>query len=288
VHPEQNRLRRGFERDDLFIVGSDVVMTDSLAYADVVLPACSHFEHPDLFAAYGQHWLQRSEPVIPPQGQALPNTEIFRRLARRFGFTDPAFSATDEELMDESLDAADPRLGGVRPSRIPTDRALAMTAAGEEFVLFGNVFPKTPSGKVELVSTYLENKYAAPLADYRPVDSSYPLALISPASDKRITATFGGCRDSAPTPPLEMHPDDARARGLEDGARVKVWNDLGEVHLTLEITDAVPPGVVCSLKGAWMRTSDNGQTVSALAPATHADISEGACYNDARVEVAPL
>jgi anaerobic selenocysteine-containing dehydrogenase len=286
VHPEQNRLRRGFEREDLFIVGCDVVMTDSLAYADVVLPACSHFEHADLFAAYGQHWLQRAEPVIPPQGQALPNTEIFRRLAARFGFTDPAFRATDAELMDDALDPDDARLGGVRPSRIPTDRAVAMTVQDEEFVLFGNVFPKTPSGKVELVSTYLQNKYGAALPDYRPVASAYPLALISPASDKRITATFGGCADSASTPPLEMHPGDARARGLRDGARVRVWNDLGEVHLTLRVTDEVPPGVVCSLKGAWMRTSDNGQTVSALAPAHHADISEGACYNDARVEVA--
>ena len=163
-----------------------------------------------------------------------------------------------------------------------------MTAQGQEFVLFGNVFPKTPSGKIELVSTYLHNRYGAALPDYRPVDSAYPLALISPASDKRITATFGGCRDSAAPPPLEMHPDDARARGLRDKAPVKVWNDLGEVHLTLQITDGVPRGVVCSLKGAWMRTSDNGQTISALAPAHHADISEGACYNDARVEVAPI
>jgi len=286
VHPEQNRLRRGLERDDLFIVGCDVVRTDSLDYADVVLPACSHFEHHDLFAAYGTHWLQRSEPVIPAQAEALPNTEIFRRLAARFGFTDSAFTASDAELMDDALDPADARLDGVRPSRIPTDRAIAMTAQGEEFTLFANVFPKTPSGKVELESTYLRNKYGAPLADYRPVESRYPLALISPASDKRITGTFGGCRDSAATPPLEMHPDDAKARGLRDGDRVKVWNDLGEVHLTLEVTADVAPGVVCSLKGAWMRTTDNGQTVSALAPSHHADISEGACYNDARVEVA--
>jgi anaerobic selenocysteine-containing dehydrogenase len=288
VHPEQNRLRRGLAREDLFVVGCDVVMTDSLAYADVVLPACSHFEHADLFAAYGTHWLQRAEPVIRPRGEALPNTEIFRRLAARFGFTEPPFTATDAELMDDALDPDDVRLEGLRPSRIPTDRALAMTHEGEEFTLFANVFPKTPSGKVELASTYLKNKYGAELADFRPVASRYPLALISPASDKRITATFGGCRDSAATPPLEMHPDDASARGLSGGDRVKVWNDLGEVHLTLEVTDEVPPGVVCSLKGAWMRTSDNGQTVSALAPSHHADISEGACYNDARVEVARL
>jgi len=288
VHPDQNRMRRGLAREDLFVVGCDVVMTDSLAYADVVLPACSHFEHADLFAAYGQHWLQRSEPVIPPQGEALPNTEIFRRLAARFGFTEPCFTATDAALMDDAVDPDDPRLGGVRPSRLPTDRALAMAAAGEEFTLFANVWPATPSGKVELASSYLESKYAAPLPDFRPLASRFPLTLITPASDRRITATFGGCAGSDATPPLEMHPDDARARGLADGARVKVWNDLGEVHLTLTVTDAVPPGVVCSLKGAWLRTSDNGQTVSALAPAHKADVCEGACYNDARVEVARL
>src|SRR5207247_5579251 len=149
VHPEQNVLRRGLAREDLFVVGSDVVMTDSLAYADVVLPACSHFEHADLYPAYGQHWLQRAEPVIPPQGEALPNTEIFRRLAARFGFTDPIFRASDAELMDDALDPDDRRLAGVRPSTRPTDRALAMTIAGEDASLSTHVFPETPSGKGE-------------------------------------------------------------------------------------------------------------------------------------------
>jgi anaerobic selenocysteine-containing dehydrogenase len=286
VHPDQNRLRRGLEREDLFVVGSDVVMTDSLAYADVVLPACSHFEHADLFAAYGTHWLQRAEPVIPPQGEALPNTEIFRRLAARFGFTDPAFRASDAELMDDALDGGDARLGGKRPSAVPLDRALAMTIGGEDAMLFANVFPKTASGKVELASPYLEGKYGARLPSWRPVTASYPLTLISPASDQRITSTFGGLHVAEGPPPLEMHPDDARARSLRDGMRVRVWNDLGEVRLPLRITDVIPRGVVCTLKGAWMATSDNGQTISALCPADHADISEGACYNDARVEVA--
>ena len=288
VHPEQNRLRRGLEREDLFVVGSDVVMTDSLAYADVVLPACSHFEHADLFAAYGTHWLQRADPVIPPQGEALPNTEIFRRLAARFGFDDPAFRASDAELMDDALDGADARLAGKRPSAIPLDSATPMTVGGEEAILFKNVFPKTASGKVELSSPYLEKKYGARLPSWRPVTSSYPLILISPASDQRITSTFGGLHVGEGPPPLEMHPDDARARNLRDGMRVRVWNDLGEVRLPLLVTDVIPRGVVCTLKGAWMATSDNGQTVSALCPADHADISEGACYNDARVEVAAL
>jgi anaerobic selenocysteine-containing dehydrogenase len=290
VHPEQNVLRRGLEREDLFVVGSDVVMTDSLAYADVVLPACSHFEHADLFAAYGTHWLQRADRVIPPQGEALPNTEIFRRLAARFGYDDPAFRASDAELMDDALDGADPRMGGKRPSAIPLDRATPMTVDGgaEEAILFKNVFPKTASGKVELASPYLEKKYGARLPSWRPVASSYPLILISPASDQRITSTFGGLHVAEGPPPLEMHPDDAKVRNLRDGMRVRVWNNLGEVRLPLLVTDVIPRGVVCTLKGAWMATSDNGQTISALCPADHADISEGACYNDARVEVAAL
>jgi anaerobic selenocysteine-containing dehydrogenase len=286
VHPDQNRMRRGLEREDVFLAGIDVAMTDSMRYCDVVLPASTSFEYHDLYAAYGQHWLQRAEPVIPPQGESLPNTEIFRRLAARFGFTEPIFTATDAELMDDAVDPGDARLGGVRPSRIPLDRAMPMTVSGQDAMMFANVFPKTPSGKIELASSYLEHKYGARLPSYRTLESSYPLVLISPASDQRITSTFGGTRTSDDVPPLEIHPDDARPRGLRDGQPVRVWNDLGEVRLPVRITDDVPRGVVSSLKGAWFRTSDNHQTVSALAPATHADICGGACYNDARVEVA--
>ena len=226
--------------------------------------------------------------MIRPRGESLPNTEIFRRLAARFGFDDPIFTASDARLMDDAMDPSDPRLGGVSPSRVPTDGALAMTFDGEPAVLYKNVFPRTPSGKVELASTYLEEKYGRLLPGYRPYETSYPLILISPASDQRITSTFGGLKRSDRPAPLEMHPEDARARDLPDGTRVKVWNDLGEIHLRLEITDAVRPGVVSTLKGEWLRTSDNGQTVSALCPGHHADIAGGACFNDTRVEVAAI
>jgi len=138
---------------------------------------------------------------------------------------------------------------------------------------------------VELASSYLEAKYGAQLPTFRPVASRFPLILISPASDQRITSTFGGVAGREGPPPLEMHPDDARSRGLRDGQRVRVWNDLGEVRLPLKVTDRVAPGVVATLKGAWLSTSENGQTVSALCPTHHADIAEGACFNDARVEV---
>jgi len=287
VHPDQNTMKKGLLRDDLFTVVCDIVRTDSVLYADVVLPACSHFEYPDLYPAYGHHFLQRAEAVIPPVGESLPNTEIFRRLAKRFGFTESGFQASDAELMDEALAVDDPRLQGIRPRTLPLDRALLMQFNGDDAILFKTTFPKTPSGKIELRSSYLEKAYGQPLATFRPVQSPYPLMLISPASDKRTTSTFGGLRYSDDVW-LDMHPDDAAERQLRDGTMVRMWNDLGEVHLRLRITEDVRPGLVCSLKGAWFRTSANGQTVSALVPSHYADLCEGACFNDTRVEVAAL
>jgi anaerobic selenocysteine-containing dehydrogenase len=188
--------------------------------------------------------------------------------------------------MADAVDGGDARLAGFAPADIPTDSAIGMKFDGAEPMLFKNVFPKTPSGKAELSSDSLEKRFGARLPSYTPLESGFPLTLITPSSDKRISSTFGGVKACDNTPALDMHPDDAHARKLEDGATVRVWNDLGEVHLPLRVTDAVRPGVVCSAKGAWFKTSDNGQTVSALAPASKADIADGACYNDARVEVA--
>ena len=290
VHPDQNRMRRGLERDAVFTVGIDVTMTESMNYCDVVLPAATHFEYADLYPSYGHHWLQRAEAVIPPQGESLPNTEIFRRLAARFGFDEACFKATDEELMDDAVDPADPRLGGMRPSRISQEHALQMKAPdGKPMVLFDNVFPATPSGKIELKSEALAKRWgaAALMPAWRERPADYPLMLISPASDKRITSTLGDLAASRSTPRLMMNPRDAAQRKLAAGSDVRVWNELGEVILPLDVTDDVPPGVVASEKGAWLSTSRTGQTISALVSADmRADLAEGACFNDTLVDVA--
>jgi anaerobic selenocysteine-containing dehydrogenase len=225
--------------------------------------------------------LQRAEAVIPPVGESLPNTEIFRRLAARFGFDDPAFQATDADLMDAAVD-----LGDVRGSEIPTDSALQMKSKdGRPQVLFDNVFPATPSGRIELRSESLAQRWGqtALLPTWRVRTGDHPLMLISPASDRQISSTLGF---AAAKPRLMMHPHDAATRGLADGTDVKVCNERGEVILPLEITDAVPPGVVASEKGAWLATSPTGQTISALVSADmRADLAEGACFNDTLVEV---
>lgn len=291
VHPDQNRMRQGLLREDVFCVGIEIAMTESMMHCDIVLPAATYLECDDLYAAYGHHWLQRAEPVIPPVGEALPNTEIFRRLADRFGFQDACFDADDHQLMDDAVDPASPRMRGRRPSQLAVGEPLCMTAPdGRALALFDNVLPATPSGKVELVSETLAQRWGpgARLPAFRPACTEFPLSLISPASDKRISSTLLG-NGGAPgeTPPLLMHPRDADARGLSGAQRVRVWNDLGSVILPLRVTDAVTPGVVASEKGAWLATSETGQTISALASAdARADLAEGACYNDTRVEVA--
>src|SRR4029450_4246425 len=142
-----------------------------------------------------------------------PNTEIFRRLARRFGFTEPALQASDADLMDEALALDDARLQSIRPSQLPLDQALPMTFQGGDAVLFRTTFPATPSGKIELYSTALEKTYGLPLPRYKPVDSLYPLMLLTPSSDRRITSTFGNLAYSDEVW-LGMAPRDAGARDL--------------------------------------------------------------------------
>jgi len=290
THPDQNRLRRGLAREDLFVVGADVVMTDSMRYCDVVLPAASSFEHDDLYAAYGTTWLQRAAPVIAPVDEALPNTEIFRRLAARFGFDESLFRDTDADLMDAAIDATDPRLQGHAGSDVPLEVALSMRAAGDAPLLMcDTVLPATRTGKVELFSQDLEDRYGYGVPRYEPVPARLPLLLISPSSSRRTNTTFGGDPASLVVEEVEVNPADALARGIETGQPVRVWNTLGEVRLMARISDAVAPGVLYSAKGTWLETSASGQTVNALIDADlKTDIAAGACYNDTAVEIAVL
>lgn len=287
THPDQSNMVKALMREDLFIVGCDVVMTDSMHFADVILPAASHFEHADIYGAYGQHYVQRAEPVIPCVGESLPNTEIFRRLAKRFGFDDPIFKESDAELMDAAMDGQDPRMQGYQPSKVPLDRALEMTAQnGGELIMCDTVMPSTPSGKIELFSEDLERRFGYGVPRFEPVEKSQPFVLITPSSSKRINATFGGCKDSQGPEIVEMNPADAEARGLTDGDKVTVWNKRGRVTFRLVVTDAIRKGVLYSPKGAWRHTSETGLTANTLIPSDlRTDIERGACYNETYVDV---
>ncbi len=288
THPDQNRMRRALARNDVFVAGADVVMTDSMRYCDVVLPASSQFECADIYAAYGHRHLQRAEAVIPPVGESLPNTEIFRRLAARFGFDEPIFRESDRELMDSAFLDGDTRLGGWQPSRLPVDSALAMTAAdGVEPIMCATVQPATESGRIELFSRDLEDRFGYGLPRHEPAERDWPLTVISPSSPKRTNATFGNCALSSGPEEVEINPDDAEPRGISNGDTLRVYNDRGETFLVARISNAVLPGILYTPKGVWPSATATGQTVNALLDAdVRTDIEDGACCNEAYCDVA--
>lgn len=290
THPDQNRMRRALSRDEIFKVGIDVVMTDSMRYCDIVLPAASHFEFDDIYTAYGHSYLQRAEPVIAPVGESLPNTEIFRRLAKAIGFDDAMFDDDDASLIDAAIDPADARLLGYRPSEIPLDDALLMKAADDnEVVMCDSVRPATPSGRIELFSQDLEDRFGYGVPRYAAVDRSRPFTVITPSSSKRTNATFGSDAASGGPEVVEINPADAAAGGINDGSLVALENDLGKVVLRARLSDAVARGILYSPKGSWLHTSDSGQTVNALIDAEiKTDILDGACYNETFVDLRPV
>jgi anaerobic selenocysteine-containing dehydrogenase len=165
---------------------------------------------------------------------------------------------------------------------------LAKPSFGATPIQFVDVFPKTPDRKVDLFPAALEA--SAPMGLYRyqpdPATDRFPLALISPSSERTISSTLGEL--PRPDVKLTMHPDDAAARGLADGDLVRVFNELGEVHCPLKVVPAIRAGVVSLPKGIWRRSTRNGETGTALVPDSLTDIGAGACFNDARVQVASL
>ncbi|PWQ97607.1 molybdopterin-containing oxidoreductase family protein [Leucothrix arctica] len=289
THPDQHRMQRALSKESVFIAGCDVVMTDSMKYADVILPAASMFEIEDIYASYGHNYLQRAEAVIAPVGEALANTEIFRRLAARFGFDDASFKRTDKQLMDEAFIDGDPRLQGKKPSKLGVDEALFIESdSGQPIIMCDTVKPSTPSGKIELFSDALEQKYGFGVPRYEPLARAekFPFMIISPSSNDRTNATFGGCSESLVAQSVEIHPEDAAASGITHGELVRVWNEQGEVSFKAQVSDKVKQGVLYTPKGAWKATSQSGQTVNALIPAdVRTDILDGACYNDTLVAI---
>ena len=278
--PDQNRILKGLQRDDLFTVVYEQVFTDTARFADVILPATTFLENYDIAKGYGPISLQLVRPVIQPVGEARPNAEAFSDLASRLGIADA------EEEIDTLL-----RVVGRMPPEIGSE-LLERGAATPPFdggpVQFVDVFPLTPDRKVDLFPEALDAEAPAGLYGFQPdpATAKHPLALISPASERTVSSTLGELRQRAAV--LQMHPSDASARGLSSDDPVRVFNDLGEVHCPVAVTRDVLPGTVCLSKGIWRKSTYNGATGTALVPDSLTDLGAGACFNDARVEVALL
>ncbi len=270
-NPDQGRVIQGLSREDLFTVVLEHFPTDTVDYADIVLPATMQPEHLDVIAAYGNLYLVWNEKAVEPPGECLSTTETFRRLARRMELTEPALYESDEELARTLLKGYDIerlRLDGflkVPPRPVPVD-------------------------KVQFTSWRAEKAGHDPLPSYiPPADTGTGLVLISAASHYFLNTTFGSnpeLRRRAGEPRVTIHPDDAAERGIIDGARVLVANGRGSFEAIADVSDRVRPGVAATPKGRWAKFT-NGSTVNATIAERDSDFGGGAVFHDNRVEITP-
>jgi anaerobic selenocysteine-containing dehydrogenase len=294
--PRQAKVLRGLAREDLFTVVVEHFLTDTARYADVVLPATMQVEHRDLLVAYGHLYLAWNEPAVPPPGECLPATEIFRRLARQMGLGEAALYDGDEAIARQVLDSAHPSVAGITLEELKA-RGWVRLNYPDPFVPFATGFP-TPSGKLEFVSDRMALAGLDPVAGYTPSHEAaqegtplareYPLALVTPADHYFLNSIFANVplqqrRSGAPT--LLIHPDDAAPRGIATGDEVRVANTRGSFFAVALVSDRVRPGVVASPKGRWPRDSKQGATVNATVDDRDSDMGGGAVYHDNRVRV---
>jgi anaerobic selenocysteine-containing dehydrogenase len=280
--PNQQRVLRGLAREDLFTVVFDPVMTDTACFADVVLPAATFLERTELSRGYGAFVLQEARPAAEPAGEARPNHEVFAELCRRTGVARPGDPETAEQIADAILESS-PRSEELR--RGLRESGVAFLEHGAAPVAFVDVFPATSDGRIHLVPEDLDREAPRGLYGYAPEGPAgpYPLALISPASDRTISSTLGDLHRRHV--PVELHPSDAAERGIAQGDPVRVFNDFGEVRCRARISAGLRPGVAALPKGLWRHNTESGTTASALAPDSLTDLGAGACFNDARVEI---
>lgn len=316
---QQAKLEEGLGREDLFTVVSEHFMTDTARYADILLPATTQLEQTDIMFSWGHLYLSYNNPAVEPLGEAVPNTELFRRIARALKIDDPFFSRSDDEMIAQSMDWANPVMEGITLDALKEKgfMRLQMPAAGEWAPHRDGNFP-TPTGKCEFKSTLAEGgNFVVPLfrqgyngdqagetvdplphyikpnespASAQALAEKYPLNLISPKSHAFLNSNFGNLpaqlAQAGEEQAIVLHPDDAGARGIEAGTAIRVFNDRGVFEAFATVSQDVMRGVVVAPAGYWQRSNRRGPTVHALTPPAFADLGRGPTFSDVLVEVA--
>ena len=285
VAPDSSKVVQGFAREDLFTVVLEHFQTDTADYADYILPATTQLEHWDVHLSYGHTDVTLNQPAIAPVGQAKPNTQIFRELAARMGYTEACFTESDETMcraaFDGNIDFDQLLRDGFAPLEVP-DAPFAQ----------GN-FP-TPSGKCEFFSAWLAAQGLDGLPDHLPnyetlgTSKQYPLAMISPPARNFLNSTFVNVktlRDMEGEPLLEMHADDAAQRQISEGQTVRVFNDRGSYHCKARISPRARAGVVHGMGIWWRKLGLHGTNVNEVTSQHLTDMGRGPVFYDCLVNV---
>jgi anaerobic selenocysteine-containing dehydrogenase len=293
IAPDRENVLEGLRREDLFTVVLEHFQTDTADYADVLLPATTQLEHDELHKAYGHLYVMYNHRAIEPAGEALPNSEIFRRIAARMNLDFPELKESDETMMRQALSEMPFTLDELRERDsirldVPTPHLPYRS---------GTRLP-TPSGKIEIESERAAAHGLDLLPEYVPPYESeerdpelarrYPLALISPPAHQFLNSTFvnvGSLRRAAGKPTLEIHADDAHPRGIAEGMRVTIYNDRGAFTADAVITDRVRPGVVVAPSIWWAKLTDDRSNANHTTSQALTDIGGGATFFDNLVEV---
>ena len=314
VCPNHNEVIRGLKRPDLFTVVHEQFFTDTTDYADIVLPATTFFEHKDLQTAYGHYYLQVSNQAIDPLGEARSNVELFRALAERMGFEEECFRESVDSMIERALDASNPALAGITRERLERDPhvrlnlgggAPAQSAGLEEeqpdakhapFLPFANGNFPTASGKAEFYNDSLKKQGLDPVVAFTPPEESrhgsgaarFPLELLARKPDNLLNTSFANIASvremESGLGDLEMHPADARARGVRDGDRIRAFNARGEIILKARVDGSVSPGVVAA-KLDWARFRPDGGNINVLTSEKLTDMGNAATFYSVCVEV---
>jgi anaerobic selenocysteine-containing dehydrogenase len=296
VAPHSRSVIDGFAREDLFTVVLEHFLTDTADYADYVLPATTQLEHLDVHRSYGHLYVVANNPAIEPLGEALPNSEIFRRLASRMGFTDPCFVESDEQIAAQAF-TGQATTAGYRWDQVRERGWWRLNVPAPYAPFASGRFP-TPSGRCEFYSERLAAQGLDPLPAYVPpyenpasapeLAQRYPLAIISPPARNFLNSTFvnvRSLRDTEGEPHLDIHPDDAAERGISDGDPVTVFNDRGSLQLKARVTDRARLGVVVALSVWWRKLASDGRNANELTHQRLTDLGRAPTFYDCLVQV---
>jgi anaerobic selenocysteine-containing dehydrogenase len=289
IAPNQNLVLAGMRREDLFTVVLEQFQNDTADHADILLPSTTFLEHTDLYLAYGHYHLQLARPALPAPGETKSNVEVFRLLAERMGFDEACFADSEDDMIRALLDSGHPFLQGITLDRLEREHSVRLNVApdSEPYLPFAHGAFGTPSGKCEFGAEALryqppiESRLGAPELRAR-----FPLELISAKSHDSMNSTFGNEHSAeAQTSTLFLHDQDARSRGIENGDRVRVFNQRGSCTLVAGVNGVVRPGVVLAPSVRWNKLAPDHRNINALTSDRLTDIGGGPTFYSCLVDI---